>query len=248
MNNSDQKTSGQDYLFDLGNTRLKFAMLDEAGRSGAVTALAHDRPGWIDALPSGRVAHLASVAPTAVRVELLDALTARFARIGIARTQHTFAGVQIAYACRERLGVDRFLALLAAHARGPGPWLLVSVGTALTIDLLAADGRHAGGRIAPSPGLMRASLQARSTSLPATGGTYAEFADDTVDALASGCEGAALALVERSRAQARERLGQTPGLLLHGGGSEALAAYFPDAQRVPGLVLDGLALWARACD
>ena len=69
------------------------------------------------------------------------------------------------------------------------------MGTALTIDLLGADGRHHGGRIAPSPRLMREALHARAVQLPPEGGRYAEFADDTDHALASGCAGAALALL-----------------------------------------------------
>src|SRR5690606_3887 len=86
-----------------------------------------------------------------------------------------------------------------------GDVLLAGVGTALTIDLLDAGGRHHGGRIAPSPTLMREMLHARAAQLPASGGAYAEFADDTADALASGCDGAAVALVLRSLEQARWR-------------------------------------------
>lgn len=233
-----------DCLFDLGNSRLKYAGLREDGAVGDVQAIAHDASDWTAALPSGRVAYLASVAPGAVTVDLIDALAARFRRITLARTRPAFAGVRIAYARPERLGVDRFLALLAAHARG-GAWLVVGVGTALTLDLIDAGGRHVGGRIAPSPILMREMLQARAAQLPAVGGDYVEFADDTADALASGCEGAALALVERSLQQARRRLDETPGLLLHGGGADALRARFPDAQLASALVLEGLALWAR---
>src|SRR3546814_11073540 len=64
-----------------------------------------------------------------------------------------------------RLGVDRFLALLGAHARGVGATMVVGVGTALTVDWLDADGRHRGGRIAPSPTLMRDALHARAARL-----------------------------------------------------------------------------------
>ena len=121
----------------------------------------------------------------------------------------------------------------------------VGVGTALTIDLLDADGRHAGGRIAPSPTLMREALHARATHLPTEGGTYHEFATDTPDALASGCDGAAIALVERSLARARAMLGREVQPLLHGGGAEALAARVDGARVEPALVLRGLAAWAR---
>ncbi len=121
--------------------------------------------------------------------------------------------------------------------------LVVGVGTALTLDLVDAAGRHRGGRIAPSPQLMRQALHARAAQLPERGGAYAEFADDTADALASGCEGAALALIERSLHAARDLLGVTPALRLHGGGGEALRAHLPAHAWVPDAVLQGLACW-----
>ena len=49
---------------------------------------------------------------------------------------------------------------------------------------------------------MREALHQRAVQLPAEGGTYREFADDTDDALASGCDGAAVALIERSLREA----------------------------------------------
>ena len=237
------------WLFDLGNSRLKCAPLDARGRPGEVLAFAHDGGalgnGWERALPARiDVAHVASVAAPALRVALLDALAARCGRIGLASTQRAWGGMRIAYARPERLGVDRFLSLLAAHARG-GAWLVVGVGTALTIDLVDAEGRHHGGRIAPSPALMRAALHARARQLPPTGGHYGEFADDTADALVSGCLGAALGLVERSREAALSLCGSAAPVLLHGGGADALLPRLPGAVHAPALVLEGLACWAR---
>ena len=235
-----------DWLFDLGNTRLKLAPLLRDGRVGEVQATAHAAPDWCARLPSGDTAWVSDVASSAVSLELLQALATRFRRVSIARTSAAFAGVRIAYAQPGRFGVDRFLALLGARALGSDPWLVVGVGTALTIDLLAADGGHIGGRIAPSPDLMRAALHARATHLPVDGGTYAEFAAETRDALASGCEGAAVALVERSLAQARQVLGTAATPLLHGGGAPAMAPHLGGARVEPALVLRGLAAWARA--
>ena len=80
----------------------------------------------------------------------------------------------------------------------------------------------------------------------AGGGRYREFAEDTEDALASGCDGAAVALIERSLREAAARLGRTPALLLHGGGAPALQPWLPQARPHPALVLEGLALWAHA--
>lgn len=237
------------WLFDLGNSRLKCARLGEDGRPGEVLAFAHGEsrlaPGWEAALPPRiEAAYVASVAAPALRVALLEALAARAGRISLAASAGAWGSLRIAYAEPARLGVDRFLALLAAHRRG-GAWLLVGVGTALTIDLLDADGRHLGGRIAPSPVLMRQALHARAAQLPVEGGSYLPFAADTRDALASGCLGAALALVVESREAAGRACAGPVRLLLHGGGAGELLPRLADAVHAPALVLEGLARWAR---
>lgn len=237
------------WLFDLGNSRLKCAPLLADGRVGEVIAIDH-RSGDLAAELGRRlpprigVAYLASVADGALRVALLQALAMRCRRVSIARTQTRWRDLRIAYADPARLGVDRFLAMVGALADRQDAALVCGVGTALTIDLVDATGEHRGGRIAPSPGLMREALQLRASQLPAGGGEYHEFGCDTLDALASGCDGAALGLIERSLTMARQMFGVTPVLYLHGGGGQALLARLPQARWVPGLVLDGLARWA----
>lgn len=239
------------WLFDLGNSRLKYAPLLDGGQVGAIANIAHAdgrfADDWTASLPAHiDIAYVASVAASDLRVALLDVIARRAGVISIARTQPAFAGVRIAYAQPQRLGVDRFLALLAARVHGAQATLVVGVGTALTIDLLDAHGQHLGGRIAPSPTLMRDALHARAAQLPAAGGEFHEFASDTAGALASGCLGAALGLIERSHAWAASQLAVPPRLLMHGGGAPALLQHLPDALHAPALVLEGLARWADA--
>lgn len=239
------------WVFDLGNSRLKCALLNDDGSLGTVHALGHDEAAFGEALAAllpvdAASACLASVASPALTQVVIDVLASRFQRISIARSVAQLVGVRIAYAEPARLGVDRFLALLAARALAPRPWLVVGVGTAITIDLLDDCGLHRGGRIAPSPRLMREALHQAAAQLPAQGGNYVEFAADSHDALASGCDGAALGLIERSLREAKQVLGETPGLLLHGGGADALVPHLPHATQAPALVLEGLALWSRA--
>ncbi|MDN5782825.1 MAG: pantothenate kinase, partial [Luteimonas sp.] len=76
------------WLFDLGNTRLKCAPVDAAGRVGTVRAVAHDGvrfgDGLVAMLPASFIdACVASVATTSLRVELLDALAQRCQRISL---------------------------------------------------------------------------------------------------------------------------------------------------------------------
>lgn len=242
------------WVFDLGNTRLKFAPLGPDGRVGEVFALEHGGAGMatlIEHLPARiDVAYLSSVVDEGLRVGLLDILASRCQRIAIARTQRRWGDFRIAYTDPGRLGVDRFLSMLAARSDAActdasAAVLVCGVGTALTLDLVDGQGRHLGGRIAPSPTLMRQALHRQVTQLPADGGTYVEFADDTLDALASGCLGAALGLIERSLDHAESRMGKTPALYLHGGGAPELLSALPQAHWTPQLVLDGLACWAE---
>ncbi|RMH93390.1 type III pantothenate kinase [Lysobacter pythonis] len=238
-----------DWLFDLGNSRLKFAPRRQAAVV-EMRGLAHWPGEDFASLPDevrGETAWVAAVVAPALRAALAGALAERFARVSFVRSTARCGRLRVAYAEPARLGVDRFLALLAAAEAGR-PVLVAGVGTALTVDLVDETGGHRGGRIAPSPTLMRESLHARVAQLPAAGGHYAEFAADTGDALASGCEGAALALIERSLAEAGTLLGRRPALWLHGGGGGVLLARLAAAESRPRLVLDGLARWAALAD
>jgi type III pantothenate kinase len=266
---STAPTTPTQYLFDLGNSRLKYAPLAADGGISEVVAIAHDGAslptGWDAALPPRfEAAFVASVAATVVRVALLDGLTSHCPRISLARTQAALAGLRVAYAEPAALGVDRFLAMLGARVRNPtSPTLVVGVGTAITLDLIDGDGLHRGGRIAPSPALMREALHARAAQLPEHGGALRSFADNTPDALRSGCDGAALALIGQAWADACHLLGTAPPGIFHGGGAAALldanneasaadriyggrAPLGIAASLAPALVLEGLAAYARA--
>lgn len=240
------------WLLDLGNSRLKVAAWPRAGGLGEVQAWSHgatDFPAtlspWLEQLRPGDTCWLASVASSDVTATVAEQLARHGCPAQRARTLPEAAGVRIAYAEPSRLGVDRFLALLAARARGPGHWLLVSAGSALTVDLLDDDGLHRGGVIAPSPEHMRAALASRFPALAYAGGEAHAFATDTADALAGGSLGAAAGLVERSQREATRLLGKAPRVLLGGGGGERLAeALELKVEPAPALVLEGLAVYA----
>jgi type III pantothenate kinase len=167
--------------------------------------------------------------------------------------------VRNAYREPWRLGVDRWVALLGAHAAYPGRALCIaSVGTAITIDLLDARGRHRGGLIAPGPALMIDTLLDRTAGIRrrAGGGAVAAelqaapgvfWARDTRGALLAGARQAAAALISQAPRAARERLGSAPRLLVTGGGTAAIRSLLrPAARYEPDLVLHGLAVLVRS--
>jgi len=169
------------------------------------------------------------------------------------------AGVRNAYRDTWRLGADRWVAIIAAHALARRrPVLVANIGTALTLDAVSDDGRHLGGAIAPGPSTMIASLLngtrgirvrargARTAGSVRRAGTSRLFAADTASALDAGAAYAAAALVDRAAAEARIALRLRPLVLLTGGGAAALRTYIRGPVRVvPDLVLQGLAVLAR---
>jgi type III pantothenate kinase len=247
------KTIRRRWLIDLGNSRLKCALLDAQSRRGEILTIGHEQanaiPTLLQHLGQGSgddEVWLASVASVERTQAVSDAVLGAGLDLHRVQTQSRFGRVRVVYPEPAHLGVDRFLGLLAANERKDGPWLIVSAGSALTVDLLAADGEHHGGLIAPMPAHMRAVLAENFAQLDLPQGRPQDFADDTADAIASGIRAAVLGLVERSLRKAQDKLGTVPTLLVGGGGAELLA--YVDHSKVviqPSLVLDGLAAFVR---
>lgn len=241
-------------LLDLGNTRLKFALLDgdEFVRRGAFgwdADIAHELStlwsGWPAPLRVVGASVVDGARETAVAVAASKAFDIEPVWV---RTPAEACGVTNAYAEPGRLGVDRFLAMVDALAAGRAPCVLASVGTALTLDALDAGGRHLGGWIAPGPLLMQQSvLGATAQVRPEHAGAVRDLADNTADGLASGCWQACAALVDRFVERTAKRLGGNPMLTLGGGDADVLASLLDrEVTLVPDAVLRGLGVWARS--
>lgn len=247
------------WLLDLGNTRLKIALGDAEG-VGPIHAFAHADAASDAALaallqtrPDVRSAWLASVADKARAAGVIALLNRAGVAVSVAYTQPRCAGLSIAYADPARLGVDRFLALVATRQRG-GDWLLVSFGSAITVDLLGADGRHHGGLIGMAESHQREALAARFPALDrGVGEADSGFANDTPDAVASGAYRQTLGLVLAAWGDACAVLGHAPELLLCGGdaarfATELSARLSVSAEAADGVVLEGLRVYARVAE
>ena len=242
-------------LLDLGNTRLKWALQAQPEgwlARGAVDwredTMAGLQLAW-SGLPRPDTVVAASVVDGVREALVAGVVEGLFARApDWLRTPASACGVRNAYAEPQRLGVDRFMAMVAAHADGRAPCVLAGVGMALTLDALAGDGRHLGGLIAPGPQLMQQSLLgATARVLVDRPGKVLEVADNTPDAVASGCWQAAAALVERFVAHLSGPLGGSPQLILGGGDAQALAPLIALPSRLSrDSVLHGLSVWSDA--
>jgi type III pantothenate kinase len=151
-------------------------------------------------------------------------------------------GVANAYHKPEKLGVDRWVALIGARHLVPGPVCVVDCGTAITVDALDAEGMHLGGVIAPGLAMMRRSLVAGTSELPFADGDFqGSLARETIAAIAIGTRQALAGLIERCFRQTAVALGVEPRLLLTGGDALAVAPSLTlPVELRPDLVLEGL--------
>jgi type III pantothenate kinase len=242
-------------LFDAGNSRIKWALVRD-GRLGAMQAAGLEDTATLQKWLA-RTAEIDRVAGVCVAGALYERRLGRiFKRAGhpapeFVRSSKTAAGVRNGYREPWRLGDDRWAAAVAAW-HGAGCYrtvCAVSVGTALTIDLVDHDGRHRGGLIAPGPEMMLASLLDRTQGIAArasrggrTRRTIGPLANNTRDAIEAGCLTAAVATIDRTINHLTRELGVRPVVFLAGGGARTVQPLLKGAIRsCPELVLRGVA-------
>lgn len=239
-------------LFDLGNSRCKWQL-----RRGHVVvasgAAAYTDEGWlpdhllgaVESLPHPPERAIAcSVATPAVLAPLETCLRVRYGcMLEHFRTAAEAAGVRNAYAEPGNLGADRWAALLGAHGGYEGRLCIADCGTAVTLDLLEADGRHAGGVILPGLSLARRALSLGAHRLGDPGeGPLPLLATDTRTAIRSGTFHALIAAIDNFKARCDEAGGPTRGLIT-GGDAAAIAATLSGQWQVdPDLVFAGMAV------
>lgn len=235
---------------DIGNSRIKWRLLNEEARLRDAGALACDEfEPWLQS--SGSEWSLSAIYVASVGdQEKLDKYSALFSTVcGVdaqfAVSQATTGKLRCAYDKPETLGVDRWLAMLGAYADGGQAVCVIDCGTACTIDFVSADGQHFGGYILPGLEMIRKSLLAGTSRiesaydrLSSTGGILAGVS--TSEAIEHGRLMMTVAAIEKAIAinQANDF-----NVYVTGGDAGAVLEYLPaimNAVLWPDLVLDGL--------
>jgi type III pantothenate kinase len=243
-------------LVDIGNTRIKWALYDgkRLGQHGnavhrdvrdaALLTFARTVPREVTRLV------VANVAGDAMARGLRAVMGGR-AEIEFVATSAERFGVRCAYAEPQRLGVDRWIAVLAAHSRAAGPACVIDAGTAVTFDAVAGDGEHLGGLILPCARLLAAALDRNTSNIgatPAPAGSpkgLALLGRDTATAVGYGAMLAIAAALDRAVRAVATELGAAPRVYLTGGDAHDLKAWLEtQVEARADLVLEGLALFA----
>lgn len=229
-------------LLDVGNSRCKWALVRDGAwvRQGVADNGEPDalRYAFRDLPPCSRI--LVSNVAGADMAQRVSAACAGWAcSPEFVTAQAEQCGVRNSYQQPGQLGSDRWAALIAAWKRVGGACLVVSCGTATTIDALSPSGEFLGGLILPGLGLMRRSLAANTAQLGAEPGTLREFPRNTADAIYSGMLRATLGAIDHQFGLLR-RHGAAICLLGGGAAGEVQPHLDVPLQRVDNLVLEGL--------
>ncbi len=241
-------------LIDAGNTRLKWGI----GDNGAVidtgnVDMAHVHSTGVASLTT-RLPHdvdtvfVSNVAGQSLATRLSGVLSSHCGcEVRFARSESSGWGVMNAYPDPRQMGVDRWVAMIAAYAEFGGPVLVVDAGTAVTIDAIDDQGQHLGGQILAGFGLMAAALTRETSDIPAVGGSWTIpqgldcFGASTEEGVMLGASSAIAGAVEHA-IKVLQSAAYDPVLVLTGGDASAMLAAF-DADTThhrPHLVLQGL--------
>lgn len=239
---------------DCGNSFIKWRVLE----SECATVLAEGVEGSDAALIDSLIAlpgllltrcRLVSVRALDETDKLVDALVGAFGVVvSCAASAREAAGVRNGYEDFERLGLDRWLAMLGGFKLASGACLVLDFGTAATADYVAADGEHLGGFICPGMPLMRNQLRTHTRKIRYDDAS-AEIALErlspghtTVEAVERGCTLMLRGFVLTQLELARSYWGDNFTVFLTGGDAELVSEAVPQARLVPDLVFVGLAM------
>jgi type III pantothenate kinase len=236
-------------LIDVGNTRIKWILVENSYDEAVV------QYGSIEKLAKALVAidrAETKILLSAVnQIENLQQLLRAngFDKIIVAKSQATEAGIVNSYEQPERMGVDRWLAMIASYqlqslGDDKQGMIVVDAGSALTIDVLNQEGVHQGGYIVPGLKMAETALFSNTEqvkrydeSVP-TGNQYSalnKLGNNTVQCVEYGVINQHVALIEQVTRQYPEYK-----IMITGGDGDLLASFFPAATVDENLVLKGL--------
>jgi type III pantothenate kinase len=228
-------------LIDAGNSRLKWVVVVQGTWQSPCSATYDDLSGLARQLATGMACHVASVVGPQ-QDDALDALLSRWRIVPVRLfADSRYADIRNAYSVPGQLGVDRWMGLIGARQRSRTATLVVSVGTALTVDAMTADGVHQGGLIVPGMRLMREALRQGTARLDVGSGVACEFPRNTADAVESGIVAALCGAIRTQHARLAECGGGVPHCIVTGGDAPRLLPHLGvSAELAPHLVLEGI--------
>lgn len=245
-------------VIDIGNTRVKWALVKENGCLDDMQAVMHEDIGSSPLkgfLLNADKVMIANVAEDGI-AQQLKKMIPEHVEVIFATVQAEACSVINQYS-QSSLGIDRWAAVIAAWHLHQQPTLVINAGTAITVDALSPSkdtqkGTYLGGSIMPGLQLMYHSLAASTAKLPSEPtGKFSKFPDNTQDAIISGCISAVVGSVVLQLKQLEKHCAFLPKVVISGGDAVKIAeALEPQIKRVAiveDLILQGLVLLEKEC-
>lgn len=243
-------------VVDIGNSRMKSA-IDDGGELTPFETFAWRESFldsvlqrvWLEALGDRRptAIHVSNVAGDGL-LPNLDAWCCHHWQMRPVPMQSVsaFDGLRNGYSDPSTFGVDRWAAMIGARATHTGALCVVDSGTATTVDVVSADGRHMGGAILPGIYTMRRSLGRYTAALFAADGDILPFSDNTASGIAGGTGFASVGGIDRLVKEATTVVGSLTTVVT-GGEASILESLMESAVVLdPLLVLRGVSVVARS--
>jgi len=239
-------------LLDAGNSRIKWGWADQGGLTETGWLDNHKdhaalQTEWQRHTPPDRV-WLATSVSGQYREEIKSVIESLWRiDVEVVQTAPRFGGLKNGYHQYQQLGVDRWLGLIAAWRVAQRPLCLVDCGTAITIDVVDATGRHQGGVILPGFGhsaetLLSAAPHLKQDSLTEEGGPL--LGRGTAEGLRLQNDGS-VARVDEMLGKIIQHYGALELLVTGGDRSVLREASVYSMKEMQHLVLEGLLLVAK---
>lgn len=246
---------------DIGNARMKIGAIDAMVGNGLpeptrTLALDGESPQfdgltlWLDALEDRKLSWFLASVNRPGATGLIDWLREHRPEDNITLLSAGDLPLTVRLERPDMVGIDRLVDAVAVnHLRKPNrPAVIVDVGTAITVDLVSADGVFLGGSILPGLAISARALNEFTDLLPLV--DIAEFSDpppalgtSTEGAMRSGLFWGTVGAIRQLIEQLGRDAGTCPQVFLTGGAGATVAELLgPDAQYVPHLTLAGIAI------
>jgi type III pantothenate kinase len=233
--------SARRLLIDAGNTRLKWAVVEGDLWRAQGSAYYTDLSELARLLEKGDDCYIASVARAQHEEQIKLVMASLAIEPQWLKAESRFLDIQNTYVKPQQLGVDRWMAMIGARQRTRAATLVVSAGTAMTVDALSADGVFLGGLIVPGLAMMQQSLQEGAARVAKVEGSWQAFPRNTGDAVQSGILAALCGAIQQQYSRLSEAVGGMPHCILSGGNAEQLLLHLAlSADHAPALVLEGI--------
>lgn len=235
-----------DLLLDAGNTHLKWALLTDDSRLNHFGyAPYNDLATFSNLVKNNLLTNIYGVIVAGKEKQLLIE-SAASQSISWQYSQKQALGILSLYQDPSKHGADRWFNVIGARGFHPeGALLIVSCGTAVTIDVLDNKNNYLGGCIMPGIGLMHSMLDQKTAQLHYPLGEYQSFPKNTPDALMSGIINAISGAIERQGEQLQAvDPKQNQKIIITGGNAKLIVPFLKGhVEEIDNLVLHGLARW-----